>query len=275
LFKSEQIVVNNNNFYEDDTIIQLSEVGVGENIFIASMFGNSKNISDNLPYVKQAKIGFEIPDKIVIDIENESPSSSLKTDGGFYLVSDEGRILEKVSKRPKDLMFINAPKLKSTEIGEQVEFEDKSYTDAMLDINESISSHSYSDITGINIKRISNITITYDNRIVIKIGMPEKVDYKLRTAFTIIKEKLDPNNARTIRGILNVSNVTETKKSYFTEITADGDDDEIETSPNEQEATENTTVRTNFIATEAETATEATDPNQYFTEAPADNGANE
>lgn len=265
LFKTEKIVVRGNNYYEDDKIIRLAEVTEGQNIFMASMFGNSKNVSENLPYVKKADIGFEIPDTLVINIENEVPTSSVKSDGKYFLVSEEGRILEMVKKKPKKLMFVNAPKLKTTDIGEQVEFEDKKFTDAMQDIYDSINAHNYQDITGINIKKITNITITYDNRIVIKIGLPEKIDYKLRTAFTIIKEKLDPNNAKTIRGVLNVSGVNESKKSYFTEITAEDDEeDATETVSTDPNATATETVRTNFIATEETTA----DPSEYFVEAP-------
>lgn len=267
LFKTEKIVVRGNDFYEDDKIIRLAGVSEGENIFMASMFGNAKNVSDALPYVKNTKIGFEIPDTLVIYIENEVAASSIKSDGKYYLVSEDSIILEEVEKKPKNLMFVNAPKLKTVDIGEPVEFEDKSFTDAMQDINDSIATHNYEDITGINIKKLTNITITYDNRIVIKLGMPEKIDYKLRTAFTIIKEKLDPNNAKSIRGVLNVSNVIETKKSYFTEITADDDDNTVETVTEEQ-ATESTTVRTNFVATEQET--EEDDSDQYFTEVPND-----
>ena len=264
LFKTEKIVVRGNDFYEDDKIIRLAGVTEGENIFMASMFGNARNVTDSLPYVRKTKIGFEIPDTLVIYIDNEVASSSIKSDGAYYLVSEDGTILEKVDKKPDNLMFVNAPKLKSTEIGERVEFEEKSYTDAMQDINESITTHNYEDITGINIQKLTNITITYDNRIVIKIGVPEKIDYKLRTAFTIIKEKLDPNNARTIRGVLNVSGVTESKKSYFTEVTAEDDEDTTEAPTTEPGATETETVRTNFIATEATTA----DPSEYFNEVP-------
>jgi hypothetical protein len=58
LFKTENIVVKGNEYYEDDTIIQLAGVTEGENIFLASMVGDSDGIKNSLPYVKNATISF-------------------------------------------------------------------------------------------------------------------------------------------------------------------------------------------------------------------------
>lgn len=246
LFKTEKIYVKGNEYYADDTIIRLSGVSEGQNIFMASMFGNSDAVSDNLPYVKSAKIKFQIPNTLVIDIENETAVYSIRTDGIYYKVSGDNRILEQVSSKPKKLASIIAPSLKSTEIGDKVEFSDKVYTKALEEINRCIKKNKYNKINEINIREISKISVTYDKRIKIKIGIPESVDYKLRTAFAIINEKLDPNHTEKIKGVLNVSNCDKTKKSYFKEGGIKDKDDEI-TSPTSS-ATEETTVRTTYVA---------------------------
>ncbi len=217
LFKTEKIVVKNNKYYDDSTVLSFTNVSEGHNIFTAAMFGDTKSISDALPYVKSAKISFEIPSTLIITLENQTPYSSLKSDGSYYLVSEENRILEEVDNKPSDLMFVDAPKLKSTDLGDYVEFEKQNYTDAMDDIMTSLVKHDYKDVTAINLKRISNITLTYDNRILIKLGMPDNLDYKIRTAFTIINTKLDPRNTRMIKGVLNVSNCKSTKRSFWRE----------------------------------------------------------
>ncbi len=246
LFKTEKIYVKGNEYYADDTIIRLSGVSEGQNIFMASMFGNSDAVSNSLPYVKSAKIKFQIPNTLVIDIENETAVYSIRTNGIYFKVSGDNRILEQVSSKPKKLASIIAPSLKSTEIGDKVEFRDKVYTKALEEINRCIKKNKYNKINEINIREISKISVTYDKRIKIKIGIPESIDYKLRTAFAIINEKLDPNHTEKIKGVLNVSNCDKTKKSYFKEGSIKDEDDEV-THPTSA-VTEETTVRTTFVA---------------------------
>lgn len=250
LFKAENIYVNGNKYYPEDTIIRLAGVREGDNIFVASMFGNKKAISGNLPYVKSAGISFQLPNSIVIDIENATASQCVKTGGMYFKVSEENRILEQMPKKSKKLISLVAPALKSTKVGDKVEFKDNSYTKALNSLAECIKKNNYRKITEINIKRISDISITYDKRIKIKIGLPEALDYKLKTAFAIISEKLDPNHTGKIKGILNVSKCDKTKKSYFKEGSIKEKDEDV-TVPSASTTAE-TTVRSTFVAVKTE-----------------------
>jgi cell division septal protein FtsQ len=250
LFKAENIYVNGNKYYPEDTIIRLAGVREGDNIFVASMFGNKKAIRDNLPYVKSAGISFQLPNSIVIDVENAKEAQCVKTDGMYFKVSDENRILEQMPKKSKKLTSLVAPALKSTKVGDKVEFKDDSYTKALNSLTECIKKNQYPKITEINIRRISDISITYDKRIKIKIGLPEALDYKLKTAFAIIREKLDPNHTGKIKGVLNVSKCDKTKKSYFKEGSIK-EKDEDATVPSASTTAE-TTVRSTFVAVKTE-----------------------
>lgn len=257
LFKAENIFVNGNKYYPEDTIIRLAGVREGDNIFVASLFGNKEAIKKNLPYVKSADISFQLPNSIIINIENAKASQCVKTDGMYFKVSEENRILEQMPKKSKKLISLVAPALKSTKVGDKVEFTDKSYTKALNALTECIKKNNYPKITEINIKRISDISITYDKRIKIRIGLPEALDYKLKTAFTIINEKLDPNHTGKIKGVLNVSKCDKTKKSYFKEGSIK-DKDEDETIPSASTTAE-TTVRSTFVAVKTEEPTEEYD----------------
>ncbi len=264
LFKTENITVEGNKYYDNNTIIELVGVTKGDNIFVASMFGNEDAVSDKLPYVKEANIKFKIPDTVIIDITHETPYYAVKVTDGYYVVNEEGRILEKTETRPKKLMLIKVKSIKTAEIGKKMEFSDEKISQALNSISETILNYGYTDITEIDVRKLSNLSITYDNRIKVKIGMPQDIDYKLRTAFTIINEKLDPNNSGIIKGVLNVSECNTTKRSYFNE----GEIDEIEatTVPTTEATTEATTALSTFVTAPADTqATESTE--QVETEA--------
>ena len=251
LFKTENIEVIGNKLYEDSTIIELAEVSQGNNIFVATMFGNRDAVEDKLPYVKDAKISFKIPNTLVIDVEHEKPYYCLKSNGECYLINEKGRILEKVDKSPKKLMTVTANGLKKRKIGGYVSYKSKDITNAVKEISDSLKKWKYTGVTAIDVAKMSQISIVYDNRILIKIGLPQDIDYKIRTAFTIINKKLEPEQKGKIKGILNVSECNNTKKSYFKE----GDIKEETTSPTivTQETTETESIQSTFV-------TSATDP---------------
>ena len=269
LFKTEKIEVKGNKYYEDSVIIQLSGLHKGDNIFTSSMFANTSKIVDTLPYIKEASVSFNIPNKLTITVENQAPYYSIKSGNDYFLVSKDNRILEKVDKKPDKLMFIDAPKLKSTEVGDYVEFNKKRYTNALDEIIASLKKNKISGITAISVKDINNITLTYDNRIVIKIGLPDDIDYKIRTAFTIINNNLDPHNTKTIMGILNVSTCnTGSKKSYFEEVEIKEDKAKATEPKKKAKKATKATEATTEPATEAETSYEefATETYEQYTE---------
>ena len=270
LFKTEHIEVKGNKYYEDSMIIDLSGVQKGDNIFSATLFANTDKVTKTLPYIKDASIGFSIPDGLIITVHNREPYYSLKSGDDYFLVSEENRILEKIDEKPKGLMFIEAPKLKNADVGGYVKFDKERYTNAVEEIISCLHKNGYEDITGISVKNINDITITYDNRIVIKLGLPDDLDYKIRTAFTIITKNLDPNNAKTIMGILNVSNCNNgSKKSYFREVAINDSETkkkkkkkatEATTAPPTEESTSESTSEEYTESQSEDYSSDATDP---------------
>lgn len=257
LFKSESIKIQGNKYYDENLIIELAEVTKGDNIFIASIFGNEDAISEKLPYVKDANIKFKIPNEIVIKITHETPYYAVKVSDGYYLLNEQGRILEKTTDKPKDLMRVKVSNIESAEIGQYLSFKNSKVADAMDKISQSILNNNFDKITEVDLSKISSLSITYDDRILIKIGMPQDIDYKLRTAFKIINDKLDPNKLNKIKGVLNVSECNTTKKSYFNE----GEIDEIEnnaTTTATEATVETETVLLTYVTTPA-----ADDSNPY------------
>ena len=267
LFKTENIIVKGNKLYDDSTIIQLAGISEGDNIFMASMSGDVDKVKKSLPYVKEAKIDFQIPDTLVVSIVHETPYYNLQCNNKTYLVSEDGRVLAETDELEKNLMTVSVPKLKGLKIGEYISLKKNIYTTTLQEISQSLLAHKYEGVTAIDLSKISNISITYDNRIKIKLGLPEDLDYKIRTAFTIINQKLDPNNAGKIKGVLNVSECNTTKKSYFSE-------GELKTNTPVTQATESTTEtetqRAMFVTVETtETTVATTQATAYYGETQA------
>ncbi|MBQ9673816.1 MAG: FtsQ-type POTRA domain-containing protein [Ruminococcus sp.] len=218
LFRTEGYTVSGSTRYDDQEIIDACGISIGENIFIANKKAAEQRLINAFPYISDVDVRASFPDKIKIKITEGKQSYQVKYSGNEYsVVSAEGRILKINNGKIKNLPVVKGLSLKSTTVGSYVEYSDKNAAAALEMIVTSVSKHNFNGLTEINIKNKANINVVYDGRITIRIGVPEQVDYKIRTAMAIINEKLDPNNTGAIAGDLDVSACNTTKRSYFNE----------------------------------------------------------
>lgn len=219
LFKIQVYEVNGTEKYSYNEIVNTSGLSEGENVFLAPRTLAGNRIKDKFPYVEKVNVDIKIPDTIVFNVTEATEAYLVKiTDNEYLVVSSEGRILDTVSSPGnKKIPIFIGPEVKTKEVGKYIKYEDGAVLDTINRISDIFTNNGYTKISEINASQISNLTFTYDGRIFVKLGMPEDLDYKIRTAMTIITEKLDLNEAIPIAGLLDVSKCNETKKSYFKE----------------------------------------------------------
>ena len=215
LFRTERIDIEGDEYYYEDQIIAFSNVSLQQNIFIAALNGTPDKISENLPYVERAEIGFSIPDTVTIKIIDAVPSYVVKDGNNFLLISSKGRILDSLTENTDNLPELISGDLKSKNIGDYVSFEDDSVPEILDQVATSLKNENVNKITSFDVTDTTNITLSYDGRIKIVLGLPNDLDYKIKTAMTIINEKLDPNNTGTVAGTLDVSTCSTNKMSHY------------------------------------------------------------
>lgn len=253
-FKTEKIIVTGETRYAQDEIIELSGIETGENIFLCDKAAASKKIVDALPFVAQANVGFVIPNAITIEIVEEVPSYVIGYSDGYYILGENGRILEKTADNYYNLPIVQGTEMTTNVIGEYADFTDENITSILNQLVNVLEAYEFDKVTVIDISDTANIKFVYDDRITVVIGYPEDISYKIKTAQTIINEKLDPNNTGLIKGTLDVSMCNEEpRKSYFNE-------NEVYVPPQTQQATtaskEETTVAEETTAEETQEPTE-------------------
>ena len=219
LFKTQSYTVTGNTRYEQSEIISTCGISKNENIFLANKRSAEKKLMSAYPYIEAVDVSFSIPDTITIDITEAVPAYIVKvSDSQFLIVSSQGRILEQTDTiEGYDIPLFMGPDVSNAVVGEYVEFAQQ---DTLKIINEIVTvfvDNGYTGITELDATDPANISFTYDGRIKVKLGVPEDISYKVRTAMTIILEKLDLNGTTTTEGELDVSNCNTTKKSYFKE----------------------------------------------------------
>ena len=219
LFKTESFEVSGNTHYNDTEIIEACGIFKGENIFLAPKAPAERRITDKFAYVEDADVSFRIPSVITIGITEATEGYLVKiSDEEYLLISVKGRILDIVSDiSNRDIPVFTGPMPVSKEIGAYAKYEDETVMEIIDSVMTVFSDNGYKNITEIDATSTANITFTYDSRIKVRLGLPEDLSYKIRTAMTIITEKIDTNPSSNVQGVLNVSRCNVTKKSYFNE----------------------------------------------------------
>lgn len=99
-FNVGNIVVEGNNFYTAEQIIEASGIDYSSNVFGQVMFVGNKNVL-KLPYVEKAQVSYNLPKTVKIKVEerNSSYFAYDKEAKCYYRVNSEGYILEKAEER--------------------------------------------------------------------------------------------------------------------------------------------------------------------------------
>lgn len=216
LFKTTEIIVDGENIpYSSEEIIEASGIDYGDNIFLSKKKAAVKKIVDTFPYIENADVSVKIPGTQIINVDVAVPSFEVSVNGGYAIVSSNGRVLEESESPTYSIPLLRGLKITDTEVGQYITFEKDTTKQILSEVIDSINENDVPNIYGIDISNSANIELNYDNRITISLGVPEDVGYKLRTAMAIINNELAPTD----KGDLDVSLAnSDRKSSYFTPI---------------------------------------------------------
>lgn len=215
LFKVETIDVKGNSRYTAEEIKAASGLQEGDNLFLADLGAAEKAVKDKLPYVKNIKISFDLPDTFVIDIEEDQVAAAFAYQKKYVLVGSSGKALEVSAEKPENCPLIKGVEIVSVEAGKEVAYKDENVGEVFTELLQAIENSGLDKITEIDLSSLYKIQLLYDNRITVNLGMPVDFDYKLRVIF---KQSLLDGGKLTDsdRGTLDLSLVKENNKSYFT-----------------------------------------------------------
>ena len=104
IFNVTDIKVTGNNKINSDTIVSLSQIQTGQNIFRFNKNKVIKEIKTNA-YVENAKIKRKIPNKIEITIEEREQNYNVEFLNGYAYINNQGYILE-IAEQKLDLPVI-------------------------------------------------------------------------------------------------------------------------------------------------------------------------
>lgn len=122
-FRVDRIVVSGAERYSEDDVIRASGIGNGDNLFLLNKYDAARNIADALPYIDIEDIWIrrDLPDTLLIDVEECDTVLAVIQGGSAWLVSPRGRIVDQVpASRAADVGVIDGCELLAPSVGTDI-----------------------------------------------------------------------------------------------------------------------------------------------------------
>lgn len=214
LFNILEVEVVNNEKIPSDTIISLSKIVLGENIYKISSKRVKQNIKQN-PYIENVEVNRRLPNKIVLTVKERKVTYMLEYANSYAYINNQGYILEISEERIETPIIIgyNTPQEQIKE-GNRLCSEDLEKLETVLKIMESANSNELDKlITKINIENKQNYTLILENQKKIAyIGDASNLSTRMLYLKAIIEEAKGIEGEIFINANLNKSGVYFRKK---------------------------------------------------------------
>ena len=156
IFNIQEVQVINNTQVSSETIVSLSGLQTGENIFRFNKSDVIKNIKENA-YIQNVKIHRKIPNVIQIDIEERTPKYSVDYMGKYAYINSQGYILE-ISEDSKGLPIIQGISTEENQVipGNRLNNDDLGKLEMVIKIMDSAKENNLDS-------KVTSIDITNEN----------------------------------------------------------------------------------------------------------------
>lgn len=211
-FKIDSISVDGDTRYSNNEIINASGIAIGTNLLLCDTDSGIDVIKNKFPYIENVSIRKNPFNSVTIFVEEAKPTTAVETNGKFYILSANGKIIEILDSNKYNVPLIKGAELEKTELSAIIEYKLESMNDIINQITETLKNNEINNVSTIDVTNPSNIKLSYDKRLTVIIGMPENIDYKIKTAKILINDKLEKDS----KGTVDVSMCAEGGKySYY------------------------------------------------------------
>lgn len=195
--------VHGNRLYRADTIWEAAGIKDGDSLLGLSKPKISSRIMQKLPYVKSVSVSVTLPDTVTIQVEELTVCLSVQdTAGNCWLMSADGKVVEKVSKtEAAKHVVVTGVSILPPEVGKKATASDQKgssplYTQAdrlkaLLSLATAAQQHEFlGDVHSVDVTDMNQITFIYSDRLEVRLGDADQMDRKIELVAGTIFEKL-------------------------------------------------------------------------------------
>lgn len=211
LFDIAEIIVTGNSNITTQTIISLSGIQIGENIYKTSDRKIINSIKQNA-YIEQVEIKRILPNKIELILKERNTTYMLEYASSFVYINNQGYILEKTDT-PLDVPILEGYQTPQEEIqvGNRLNQEDLSRLETVLKIRDSVQSNNI-------ISKINRVNIQDKQNYILEMEEEKKTIYlgdasNLSTRMLYVKAALQ--DTKGLQGEIFVNGDLVKEKAFF------------------------------------------------------------
>ncbi len=193
-FKVDTISIEGSIKYSAEEIIAGMDVKKGDNLYLWNKVKIRDALLERFPYLQTVQIRRRLPDTIVVTVTESKAVLAVPSDGGYYLISGQGKVLEQTDS-DGGLPVATGVSLMGMQPGQMIEQSVDAYTDALLTVLLTLDAADMLEETDfINLQSLTDVRIGYLKRFDIRVGTVEELPYRLRFAQTVIENRLSPSD---------------------------------------------------------------------------------
>ena len=212
LFKIDEIDVTGTSRYSQQEIVNASDIQLGDNLFLAKTKEAGDKIIQTLPYIGSVSVKRDFPSGIVIHVSEAKAVGALEYDKKYAVMAQDGKVLELADKLPDGCPAVKGIDLVSAAAGRQLVYKDASQKSTFEELVKVLEEEKVEKITSIDLSVSYEVTLLYDNRIVIDLGVPSDLDYKIRFAQNILGSE---GIGEEEKGTLDLSIAADEDEAFF------------------------------------------------------------
>ena len=205
IFNIKEINVSNNEQINAETIISLSQLNLGQNIFKFNKNKVNKNIKTNA-YIESVEIKRKLPNKVQIQIEERKQEYNVEFLNGYAYINNQGYILQ-ISEEKQALPTIQGISTPDEQIveGNRLNSEDLEKLEVIIQIMNICKNYELdSKITNIDISTKDEYTLYLEEeKKTIYLGDKSNLSNKMLYVQVIIEENRGKEGEIFVNGDLN------------------------------------------------------------------------
>lgn len=235
------ITVAGNTQYDNEAIIGVSDLIVGQSVFSVNKGQIAKRLKKEFVYVRDVDIDISFKREVTINITEAEEMGAVYANGGWVVVDEDGKGLQKLpieSERPLRRMYLKGAGTLTDEIGKQV-LDERSLA-IIAEICTAFELYDLGNVSEIDMTNLGDIRVNWKNQIDIALGNDSNLTYEIAVAATAIP-KILARHGETATGLLNVSQYSDatvetptiifTPSSLLEQDNTEPEDEEPETDP--------------------------------------------
>lgn len=188
-FKVQSITVSGNARYTSEEVVAASGIEIEDNLFLLNKYSAAQAIFEKLPYVEEATINRALPDTIVITVRECAAAAGIVTPEGYWLISENGKLLEQTDTLPSGCPGITGVEPESPALSAQLSLgEEKTLmTETLLTLVRTAGGYGMlAGIGSIDLSDAEAITFTYLGRFTVRLPWDSDLDYIFRSVQDLV-----------------------------------------------------------------------------------------